>query len=90
MRDFRIPLLKTGVLGTRYLPIQFAISPRKIARGMRLALRDLAPAGLPEAPPPLHFLVTPSADTRQLVSGQEAGYTASRQRTTLVLNAAGT
>jgi hypothetical protein len=68
MRDFRIPLLKTGVLGTRYLPIQFAISPRKIARGMRLALRDLAPAGLPEAPPPLHFLVmfldTPSSDTR--------------------------
>ena len=64
MRDSRIPLLKTGALGTRYLPMQFAISFRQIARGIRLALRDLAPAGLPGAPPSLHFVVTTNGDKR--------------------------
>ena len=64
MRDFRIPLLKTGTLGTRHLSMQFAISFSQIARGMRLALRGLAPAGLRDAPAPLHFLVTPNADRR--------------------------
>jgi hypothetical protein len=64
MRESRTPLLKTGTLGTTYLPMQFAITFRQVARGLRLALLDLAPTGLPEAPPPRHFLVTPSGETR--------------------------
>jgi hypothetical protein len=79
MRASRIPLLKTGALGTRYLPMQFAIGFRQIARGMRLALARPCPGGSARCSSTAPFSFHAARRRHpQLVPGQDAGYTASR------------